>query len=246
MVRKKLADEDARRLLGGAPVAIVTTQWRAVANVLPVAWAMPLSIDPPLLGIALHPSRHSHEMLRYGEEFALNIPSRVITNHTQWLGMVSGTQMDKLEVSRLPFFKSKVIAAPLLEGCVGWIECTLHDYHTTGDHTLYVGRVVAAQADTEAFDFERGLWALADDEYRPLMYLGGHSYALLGAAFEAEVAERSAEQMKEEGFGKELEEAEVERRRKREEARAARAERERRGEETPDDDEAAPRERPEV
>jgi len=244
MVRRKLQDLDARRLLGGAPVTIVTTRWKAVANAFPVAWSMPVSIDPPLVAIAVHPSRHSHDMLTFGEEFALNFPSKVILNHTQWLGMVSGLLGDKLEASRLPYFRAKTIDAPLLEGCVGWIECTVQDSYTMGDHTLFVGRVMAAQADTEAFDFDAGLWSLADDEYKPLNYLGGRSYSVMAAAFEAHVEERSPEQMAEEGLGKQLEEIEAERAVKREEAEEARDAKDRRGDAEPDTS-SLPRARPE-
>ncbi len=245
MVRKKLEQKDARRLLGGAPVCIVTTAWRTVPNAMPVAWSMPVSVDPPLIAIVVHPSRHTHDMIKFGEEFALNVPSRVITNHTQWLGLVSGINADKLEASRLPFFRAKEIDAPLLEGCVGWIECTMHDHYTMGDHTLFVGRVVAAQADTTAFDFESGLWLLQDDEYKPLMYLGGKSYSLMQPPFDAEVEERSVEQMEEEGFGAQLEEIEFERARKREEEEERRDVQARRGE-SPPDESALPRELPET
>ena len=234
MVRVKIDETEARRLLGGAPVLLVTTQWKAVSNVLPIAWAMPVSIQPPLIAIAVHPTRHSHDMIQFGEAFAINIPSRVLLNHTQWLGMVSGLQADKLEVSRLPHFRAKEIEAPLLEGCVGWIECLVHDKYTTGDHTLFIGKVMRCQVDTDAFDREKGVWSLEDDEYKPLHYLGGRTYALLASGSEAVVEQRPVEQMEEEGFGKELEEAEEERRRKREEAEAARAEVERRGEAEPE------------
>ena len=244
MVRRRMEEVDARRLLGGAPVAIVTTSWRNVANAMPLAWSMPVSVDPPLIAIAVHPGRHSHDMITFGEEFALNFPSKVILNHTQWLGMVSGLQGDKIEGSRLPYFRAKIIDAPLLEGCVGWIECAVHDSYTTGDHKLFIGRVMAAQADTDAFDFETGLWSLADDEYKPLSYLGGRTYSVLAAAVEAEVEQRSPEQMAEEGLGRELEEIEAERAVKREEAEEARHEQERRGETEPDTS-ALPRPRPE-
>ena len=244
MVRRRMEEVDARRLLGGAPVAIVTTSWRNVANAMPLAWSMPVSVDPPLIAIAVHPGRHSHDMITFGEEFALNFPSKVILNHTQWLGMVSGLQGDKIEGSRLPYFRAKIIDAPLLEGCVGWIECAVHDSYTTGDHKLFIGRVMAAQADTDAFDFETGLWSLDDDEYKPLSYLGGRTYSVLSAAFDAEVEQRSPEQMAEEGLGRELEEVEAERAIKREEAAEARHERERRGEAEPDTS-ALPRPRPE-
>ena len=244
MVRRRMEEVDARRLLGGAPVAIVTTSWRNVANAMPLAWAMPVSVDPPLIAIAVHPGRHSHDMITFGEEFALNFPSKVILNHTQWLGMVSGLQGDKIEGSRLPYFRAKIIDAPLLEGCVGWIECAVHDSYTTGDHKLFIGRVMAAQADTDAFDFETGLWSLADDEYKPLSYLGGRTYSVLAAAFDAEVEQRSPEQMAEEGLGRELEEVEAERAIKREEAEEARHAQERRGETEPETS-ALPRPRPE-
>lgn len=245
MVRKKLEDLDGRRLLGGAPVVIVTSAWRTVPNAMPVAWSMPVSVNPPLVAIAVHQSRQSHDMIKFGEEFAINIPSRVITNHTQWLGMVSGVHGDKLEAARIPFFKAKVIDAPLLEGCIGWLECTLYDHYQLGDHTLFVGRVVAAQADTDAWDFDKQRWELSDDEYKPLMYLGGKTYALLQAAFDAEVEERSVEQMEEEGLGRQLEELELERARKREEAEERRFERERRGEDPPEES-SLPRRLPEA
>lgn len=238
-------EEDARRLLGGAPVLIVTTRWRAVANAAPIAYAMPVSMNPPLIAIAVHPSRRTHDMIRYGEEFAINVPSRVLLNHTQWLGMVSNSVGDKLEASRIPSFKGREVDAPLLEGCLGWIECTVHDSYTMGDHTLFIGKVVAAHADTDGFDFNTGMWSLEDDEYKPLGYLGGRTYALPGAAFDATVEQRPVEQMLEEGLGQELEEAEQERQIKREEAAEARDEQERRGEEEPDAS-SLPRARPEA
>ena len=245
MVRKKLDPFDARRLLGGAPVLIVTTRWRAVANAAPIAWAMPCSADPPLIAMAIHEGRHSHDMIKFGEAFAINIPSRVIVNHTQWLGMVSGLQTDKLEASRLPYFSAKAIDVPLLEGCIGWIECELHDHYKTGDHTIFIGKVVAAQVDTDAYDYNLDRWSLTDDEYKPLMYLGGKTYALLGDPFDARVEIRSPEQMEEEGFGRELEEAEEERRIKRDEELARRDEELRRGEKPPTQA-APPRPRPEA
>lgn len=245
MVRKRMLEEDARRLLGGAPVMLVSTSWRAVGNVAPIAWAMPVSINPPLVAIAVHPSRRTHDMIKFGEEFALNIPSRVLLNHTQWLGMVSNTIGDKLEASRVPTFKGREVDSPLLEGCVGWIECTLHDYYTMGDHTLFIGKVMSAMADTDGFDFNTGMWALADDEYKPLMYLGGRSYAILEDEMVSTVEQRPVEQMIEEGIGRELDEAEAERQIKREEEAERREEEERRGAVEPDES-SLPRERPET
>jgi flavin reductase (DIM6/NTAB) family NADH-FMN oxidoreductase RutF len=183
-MRHALEDGDARRLLGGGPVAIVTTAWRGNWNAMPAIFVTPLSITPPLIGVAVHPSRHTHDMIKFSEEFALNIPTRELLHHVQYLGSVSGTELNKLELTRLPTFRGRRIDAPLLEGCVGWIECGVHDAYVVGDHTLFVGRIAAVSAEKDAFD---DTWLLDDPEQKPLHYLGVNFYATLGARMEARI-----------------------------------------------------------
>ena len=189
-MRKTLDELEARRLLTGGPVVLVTTSWHAKANVMPVAYAMPLSFQPPLVGIAVHPSRHTHDMIRFSEEFAINVPSRSLIHHVQYLGSVSGKELDKFELTKLPTFKARKVEAPLIEGCVGYIECGLEDALRIGDHTLFVGRVVAASVDDEAFD---ETWLLVNDDHKPLHYLGLNRYAILGEKLEARVPQPAEE-----------------------------------------------------
>jgi flavin reductase (DIM6/NTAB) family NADH-FMN oxidoreductase RutF len=184
-MRHAIDERDARRLLGGGPVALISTSWHGAQNVMPCVFITPLSIDPPLIGVAVHPGRHTHDMIRFSEEFAINIPTRELLHHVQYLGSVTGSELNKLELTRLPTFRARRIDAPLLEGCVGWIECGVHDAYRVGDHTLFVGKVVAAQAEKDAFD--GGLWLLADPDERPLHYLGVNSYAILGDRMEARI-----------------------------------------------------------
>jgi flavin reductase (DIM6/NTAB) family NADH-FMN oxidoreductase RutF len=181
-MRRSLSEHDARRLLVAGPVVLVTTKWRAASDVMPVAWSMPLSSDPPFVGICVHNSRHTHDMIKFSEEFALNFPSRALLNHAQYYGAVSGRDLDKLEISKLPTFKARKIEAPLLEGCVAFIECGVEDALRIGDHTLFVGRVAAVTADEEAFN---ETWLLADEDEKPLHYLGGPFYSVLAERLEA-------------------------------------------------------------
>lgn len=183
-MRHTIDDLDARRLLGGGPVALLSTAWHGAQNVMAAAFTTPLSIDPPLIGVAVHPARHTHDMIKYSEEFALNIPTRELLHHVQYLGSVSGAEINKFELTRLPTFRARRISAPLLEGCVGWIECGVHDAYTVGDHTLFVGKVVAATVEQDAFG---DAWLLADPEERPLHYLGVNYYAILGDRLEARI-----------------------------------------------------------
>ncbi len=194
-MRQSIPEVDARRLLGGGVVVLVTTAWRGVSDVMPAAFVTPLSFTPPLVGVAVHPGRHTHDMIKYSEQFALNVPSRELLHHCQYLGSVSGRELDKLELTKLPTFRARKVDAPLLEGCLGYIECGVEDAFTLGDHTLFVGKVVAAQVEKEAFD---ETWLLADPDLKPLHYLGMNYYALLGERLEARIPKAEEESTAEE------------------------------------------------
>jgi len=178
-VRRLCDPADARRLLNPGPLAIVTTSWRAMANAAPVAWTVPLSMAPPLVGIAVHPDRHTADMIRYSEEFALNIPGPALARQAAFLGSLSGRDTNKIEAAGIETFHGLRVESPLIVGCLAWIECSLQDVFTTGDHTFFTGRVEKVQALDEAY---AGTWLLNDPHYSPLVYLGGTRYATLSGA----------------------------------------------------------------
>jgi flavin reductase (DIM6/NTAB) family NADH-FMN oxidoreductase RutF len=174
---RTLEPQDALRLLNGGPVALVTTRWRDETDVMPAVWITQLSRTPPLVGLAVNPSRHTHDMIRFSEQFALNYPARDMVNQTHYFGAVSGKDVDKLELAKLGTFRASKVDAPLIQGCVAWVECGVEDSFRFGDHTLFIGRVLVVQVEPEAFD---ETWTLGDPDYRPLHYLGVDQYATLG------------------------------------------------------------------
>ncbi len=184
MPRKPLDELESLRLLNGGPVALITTEWRKKNDVMPAIWHTPLSRTPPLVGVVVHQSRLTHDMIRFSEQFALNFPARDLMNHTQYFGTVSGLDVGKLELARLSTFRAAKIDVPLLDNCIAWLECGLEDTHRIGDHTLFVGRILVAQVDEEAYD---DTWSLDDPNYRPLHYLGSDHYGVLGARLKAEL-----------------------------------------------------------
>lgn len=180
---RRLCDEtDARRLLNPGPVAIVTTSWRAGTNAAPIAWTAPLSMNPPLVGCVIHPHRHTADMIRFSEEFAINIPGPRLLKQTHFLGTQSGLNVNKLEAAGLELFRGQRTEPPLIEGCLAWIECGLQDVIPIGDHTMFVGRVVGVQALEEAYAQH---WLLESPEFSPLTYIGGTRYAVIGSPREA-------------------------------------------------------------
>lgn len=173
---------DARRLLTPGPVGIVSVAWRANTNAAPVAWMTVLSMEPPLVGVVLHPDRHTADMIRLGEEFAINIPGPALLKQTAFLGSLSGLNTNKIEAAGLEVFRGQWTEAPLIDGCLAWIECGVEDMQKYGDHMLFVGRVMKVQALDEAYAEH---WLLPDREHSPLVYLGGDRYAVLGEPMQA-------------------------------------------------------------
>ncbi|HEY5477928.1 MAG TPA: flavin reductase family protein [Tepidiformaceae bacterium] len=184
MVRRLCDETDARRLLNPGPVAIVTTEWRGMTNAAPVAWTAPLSMQPPLIGVVIHPHRHTADMIRFSEEFAINIPGPSLLKQTAFLGSQTGLNTNKLESAGLSVFHGDRIDAPLIEDCLAWIECGLQDVIPIGDHTLFVAKVVRVQALDEAY---AQVWKLEERRYSPLTYIGGTKYAIIGDPLEAVV-----------------------------------------------------------
>jgi len=174
-------------------MTIVTASYRGRHNAAPMAYTTVLSMRPPLIGISMHPSRYTFDMIRKTDEFAINIPTRDLLHHAQYLGSLTGAEFDKLELTKLPHFRARRVNTVLLEGCVGWIECALEDTIEMGDHFLVVGRVVAVQADDDAFDDH---WLLTDDDLKPIHFLGGNFYASLTEVMEGRIPKRAEEYKK--------------------------------------------------
>lgn len=181
MVRRLCDEADARRLLNPGPVAIMTVAWRGMVNAAPVAWTVPLSIQPPFVGCVLHPDRLTGLMARHSEEFALNIPGPRLAKQVAFLGSITGIDTNKIDAARLETFRALRVDAPLIEGCLAWVECGLEQVLRIGDHDLFVGRVLKVQALDEAYV---STWKLEEPEYSPLVYLGGNRYGVLGSPME--------------------------------------------------------------
>ena len=143
-------------------------------NVLPLAWAMPTSRDPPLAAISVGLSRYSHELIEETREFVINLPTVDIIKETLACGRTSGKTSDKFAETGLTPLPARKVKAPIVKECIAHLECKLHSQFKTGDHTVFVGEIVDAYANTgvftDAYDIEKALM---------LYHLGGNVFATL-------------------------------------------------------------------
>jgi flavin reductase (DIM6/NTAB) family NADH-FMN oxidoreductase RutF len=144
-------------------------------NIITLAWAMPTSINPPLVAISIRPERHSYALIEETKEFVINIPTMDILKETLFCGRRSGKDYNKFKKTSLTPLPARKVKSPIIKECVAHLECKLHSQFATGDHTIFVGEIVEAYADKEAFTDKYNL-----KHAKMIFHLGGDEFATLG------------------------------------------------------------------
>jgi len=124
-----------------AGVAVVTVDLDGERVGLTVASLVSLSLDPPLVGVAVRRDAALHELLRGSDEFAVSMLAE---------GQESLAQHFARGVPPIAHWHGIATrpgpAGPLIEGALGWLDCRLAAEHETGDHTLFIGEVESVEA----------------------------------------------------------------------------------------------------
>lgn len=148
----KVSNEKASRLLNCGMTVLVTAAYKDKTTITPCAWHMPLSRKPSSLGIALAKTHFSSEAIQKSQEFIVNIPDWTLLDKLLVCGSVSGRESDKFKTAQLTQKPAVVLTkTPIIEECIGHIECSLFDVKEVGDHFLFLGEVVYTQADEQLF-----------------------------------------------------------------------------------------------
>lgn len=131
------------------PVCLVGARQNDKHNVMTVAWVTQISVDPLLVLISIAPSRYTHDLIAQSGEFVVSILSSEQKDISSFCGSCSGREVDKIAHLKLKTIPSEVVKVPLLAGCVANLECKVIAQYPAGDHTLFIGEVVAADIGRE-------------------------------------------------------------------------------------------------
>ncbi len=118
-------------------------------NALGVAWVTRTSFDPFLIMISIDHSRYSHEGIDLHKEFVLHYPSAEQV-YSAWIcGTKSGRDTDKINEAGLTLIDSTNVSVPTIEGATVAFECKVVGQFETGDHTVFIGEVVATRGNPD-------------------------------------------------------------------------------------------------
>jgi flavin reductase (DIM6/NTAB) family NADH-FMN oxidoreductase RutF len=118
-------------------IYVLTTFHAAEFNGMIASWVSQVSYQPPLIMVAVHPNRFSHELIRKSGCFALHILSQ---RQTDLVARFKGPD-PSAKFENLKWGRGKT-GCPVLENCVAVLECEVREAYRPGNHTLYVGELV--------------------------------------------------------------------------------------------------------
>jgi flavin reductase (DIM6/NTAB) family NADH-FMN oxidoreductase RutF len=150
-MQKKVKYEQAIKTKYPEQVVIAIAKDRAgKANPVTLGWTMIVSGEPPMMAIAVAKTHYSIETITHSECFTIAFPSSEMAEAALFFGSKSGRNVDKFAEFKCKTEPAKEIDSVLLSDAVANFECTLESQMVTGDHVIFVGKVVASHTNTEA------------------------------------------------------------------------------------------------
>ena len=181
----------AYRLLNHGPTVLVSSQYGERSNLMAAAWNMPLDFNPPKIAIVIDKNTYTRELIEASGSFAINVPCRAQAEMVVKVGSSSGRELlgespdNKFADFNIPTFAASKISAPLVEGCVAWLECkVIPEPHTQNTYDLFLAEVISAYADSRVFS--DGHWHFdKDNDLRTIHHIAGGNFMAIGKAFKA-------------------------------------------------------------
>lgn len=102
-----------------------------------------VSLDPPLVSVCLARSIPSHDLIDATGVFAVNILGKDQAEvGKRFAGMLGGEVHERFAGLD---FRTAATGSPVLADALGWVDCKVVYAYPGGDHTIFVGEVLAAE-----------------------------------------------------------------------------------------------------
>jgi len=150
LARKSLSPASHSAVLFPAPVVLVTcVDEGGKPNIISLALAGGVNLEPPMVGISIRPSRYSYGCIKRSKEFVVNVPSEEMARGVDVCGILSGRETDKFGLMGWKPVPAQVVKAPLIDQSPAQMECRLKQIIPLGSHDLFIGEIVALHVKEE-------------------------------------------------------------------------------------------------
>lgn len=116
-------------------------------NGFTASWVMQASFEPPLVVNCVRSDSGSHEMLKKSGVFSLSFLEAGQKDLAAQFFKPKSRVGDKF--GEVEFYPGAETGCPIIKDSLGYIECKVVGSVAQGDHTVYVGEVIAAGVHRE-------------------------------------------------------------------------------------------------
>jgi flavin reductase (DIM6/NTAB) family NADH-FMN oxidoreductase RutF len=124
------------------PTVLIGTVFDGKPNFAPFAWCGISGSEPPTVSVGVRHQRHTLKGILQNRAFSVNVPSIDLLEQTDYCGMVSGAQVDKVKDCGFKVLYGTLNTAPLIEQCPINLECEVLHMLNIGAHMLVIGKIV--------------------------------------------------------------------------------------------------------
>jgi flavin reductase (DIM6/NTAB) family NADH-FMN oxidoreductase RutF len=123
-------------------VTVVTTVHEGKRYGLTVSSFSSVSLHPPLVLVCVGKKLRTHDLIAEAGVFAVNmLGAHQLELGMRFAGLTSAT--DRFQGLATTTAET---GSPLLPDVLGWVDCRLRNLYDGGDHSIFVGEVVALSA----------------------------------------------------------------------------------------------------
>ncbi len=117
-------------------------------NGMTANWITQTSFDPPLVVVSIENDSHTRHLIDQGQVFSVNI----VADDEEGRAIIERMVKPQKRVNQKlgdDDFTTAATGTPLLKAALSWFECEVVQTLETGDHQLYIGKVVGAGVQQE-------------------------------------------------------------------------------------------------
>jgi flavin reductase (DIM6/NTAB) family NADH-FMN oxidoreductase RutF len=142
---RRVSGEEFREALAhfATGVAILTAPAADGPHGVTVNAFASLSLDPPLVLVCIEQNRYSHAVLEASGVYAVNILAAGQEHLSRYFS--SASRLEGPEAFHGIPYRLGHTRAPLIDGCLAYLECRITARYSGGDHTIFVGEVASAE-----------------------------------------------------------------------------------------------------
>ena len=134
-------------------VYVLTTCLNGKDYGMTISWCVKVSKEPAMIAVSVGKERKEYSKIKESEMFAINILGEEHLELGRHFAIADGESVDDfkdVEISRLD------TGSPILEACVGALDCELIKEVDAGDHVIFIGKVINfAEKEGESLIFDK-------------------------------------------------------------------------------------------